>query len=229
MSLPAVSEPPQEAKKGSLESKFAPLALIVLANLAVFILEIATAPFSGTLHGDLVTHGGVDAPDVDDGEYWRIVTAGFLHSGVPHLVGNMIALVILGGVLTLAVGPLRMCLIYAAGLLGSSLAVIVLAPHTLAVGASGAIFGLAGGAALLAWRQKRWLLLAFAVVWILYTLSSTLFVPGISQAGHFGGLAAGGVMGWLLVGPDAKLREGRTSIAIAAGVLAALFVLAILA
>ena len=100
---------------------------------------------------------------------------------------------------------------------------------SVAVGASGAIFGLAGGAALLAWRQKRWLLLAFAVVWILYTLSSTLFVPGISQAGHFGGLIGGAIMGWLLVGPDAKLREGRATIALAAAMLAVVCVLAILA
>jgi membrane associated rhomboid family serine protease len=228
MSVPAA---PGEAApdKGWLSSRFAPLGILVLANVGVFVLEIVTAPFSGALDGDLVVHGGVNSRLVDDGEWWRIVTAGFLHSGLTHLVGNMIALVILGGVLTLAVGPMRMCLLYATGLLSSSLAVIVLSPNSLAVGASGAIFGLAGGALLLAWRQKRWLLLAFAAVWIAYTLSSTLFVPGISQAGHLGGLAGGALMGWLLVGPEAKLREGRTTMAIAAGILALLFVVAILA
>jgi rhomboid protease GluP len=228
MSLPAEPGAPAP-RQGWLSSRFAPLAILVIANVAVFVLEVATAPFSGALHGDLVLHGGVNSRLVDDGEWWRIVTAGFLHSGLAHLVGNMIALVILGGVLTLAVGPMRMLLLYATGLLSSSLAVIVLSPNTLAVGASCAICGLAGGALLLAWRQKRWLLLAFAALWIAYTLSSTLFVPGISQAGHLGGLVGGGLMGWLLVGPEAKLREGRVAIGIAAGVLALLFALAILA
>ena|SRR5829696_3290010 len=228
MSLPVAPEAPK-AKPGLLDSQFAPLAFIVLANLVVFVLEIVTAPFSGTLNGDLVTHGGVDAPDVDDGDWWRIVTAGFLHSGVPHLVGNMVALIILGGVLTLSIGAMRMCLLYAAGLLTSSLGVIVLAPNSLSVGASGAIFGLAGGALIVAWRQRRWLLFGFAALWILYTLSSTLFVPGISQAGHFGGLIGGAVMGFLLVGPEAKLREGRAALAVAAAMLAGVFVLALLA
>ena len=54
-------------------------------------------------------------------------------------------------------------------------------------------------------------------------------MPGISQAGHFGGLVGGALMGWLLVGPDAKLREGRATLAVAAGMLALLFALAVLA
>src|SRR5437762_9103654 len=91
----------RQPDRGWLGSRFAALGVIVAANLGVFVLEVATAPFSGALHGSLVVHGGVDGPDVDQGEWWRILTAGFLHSGLTHLLGNMVALVILGGVLTL--------------------------------------------------------------------------------------------------------------------------------
>lgn len=229
--MPALvgEQQPEKAKKGLLDSQFAALAILVLINVGVFVIEIATAPFSDLMGGNLVVHGGVNSRLVDDGEYWRVVTAGFLHSGLTHLIGNMVALVILGGVLTLSIGGMRMVLIYAAGLIASSLFVIVLSPNSLAVGASGAIFGLAGGALLVGWRQKRWLLLGFAVIWIVYTLASTLFVPGISQAGHFGGLVGGALMGFLLVGDEAKLREGNAAIALAAGLLVVLFALAILA
>ena len=90
------------------------------------------------------------------------------------------------------------------------------------MGASGAIFGLAGGAVVVGWRRRRVLLLLFAGGWIAYTLSSTLFVPGISQAGHLGGLAAGGVCGWLLVGPRAALRDERAALPLVSLLLVAL-------
>lgn len=209
-------------------SRFTALGVLIALNVGVFAAELATAPFSGALHGTLVVHGGLSEPAVDQGDWWRIVTAGFLHSSLAHLLGNVLALVVLGGVLTLAAGPLRMCLVYAAGLLGASLAVVALAPDTLTVGASGAIFGLAGGALVVGWRRRRWLLVAFAAIWILYTLSSTLFVPGISQAGHLGGLAAGAAAGWLLVGPRAELREDGSAIALTGLLLVVLFGLALI-
>jgi rhomboid protease GluP len=219
--------PSPASRRSPQRSPFIALGVLVAASFGVFVLEVATAPLSDTLHGSLVEHGGLYGPAVDHGEWWRILTAGFLHSGLAHLVGNLIALVVLGGVLTLAIGPLRMALTYLAGLLGSSLAVLVFAPDALTVGASGAIFGLAGGALLVGWRRRRALLLVFAGAWILYTLSSTLFVPGISQAGHLGGLAAGAVCGWLLVGPGAELRSERAALGLVSALLAALFALAL--
>jgi membrane associated rhomboid family serine protease len=218
---------PPPARRRSQQSPFLALFVLVAASLGVFALELVTAPLSDTLHGSLVEHGALYGPAVDHGEWWRILTAGFLHSGLAHLVGNLIALVVLGGVLTLAIGPLRMALTYLAGLLGSSLAVLAFAPDALTVGASGAIFGLAGGALLVGWRRRRLLLLVFAGAWILYTLSSTLFVPGISQAGHLGGLASGAVCGWLLVGPGAELRSERAALGLVSALLAALFALAL--
>lgn len=208
-------------------SQFGALGVLIAASLVVFALEVATAPFSGALDGTLVEHGGLYGPAVDQGDWWRVVTAGFLHAGTAHLLGNLIALVVLGGVLTLSIGPLRMVLVYLTGMLGASLSVLAFAPDALTVGASGAIFGLAGGALVVGWRRRRAMLLLFAGVWIVYTLSSTLFVPGISQAGHLGGLAAGGVCGWLLVGERAELRDERSALVLVSMLLVALFCFAL--
>jgi membrane associated rhomboid family serine protease len=204
-------------------SRFTALAVLVALNLGVFFVQVLSAPFDDTLRGSLVEHGGVNGWAVDQGEWWRIITGGFLHSGFAHLLGNLVALLFLGGVLTLAVGPLRMCLVYAAGLLGSSCSILAFAGETLTVGASGAIFGLAGGAVVVGVRQRRWLLLLFAAGWIAYALSSTLFVPGISQAGHLGGLAAGGIAGWLLVDEAARLRNESAAVGMVLLLVALLF------
>ncbi len=198
------------------------LGVLIAVSLAVFALEVVTAPFSGTLDGTLVEHGGLYGAAVDQGEWWRLVTSGFLHASTAHLVGNLIALVILGGALTLSVGPLRMVLVYLTGMFGAALSVLAFADQALTVGASGAIFGLAGGALVVGWRRRRVLLLLFAGAWTAYTLSSTLFVPGISQAGHLGGLAAGGICGWLLVGERAELRDERAALALVSMLLVAL-------
>jgi rhomboid protease GluP len=200
-----------------------PLAVLVALNVGVYFVQILSSPFDDTLNGSLVEHGGVNGWAVDNGEWWRVVTGGFLHSGFAHLLGNLVALLVLGGVLTLAVGPLRMCLVYAAGLLGSSFSILAFAGDTLTVGASGAIFGLAGGAVIVGLRQRRVLLLLFSAAWIVYSLSSTLFVPGISQAGHLGGLVAGGIAGWLLVDEAARLRNESAAIGMVLLLSAVLF------
>ena len=217
------SRMPRRARGGEPASTFTALATLVAVNVIVFLIELASAPFSDLMNGSLVQHGGLWGYQVDHGEWWRIVTSGFLHASGAHLFGNLVALLILGGVLSVAVGQLRMLLVYAAGLLGSSFSVLVFDPNTLTVGASGAIFGLAGGALLVGWRQRRWLLLVFAALWIAYALSSTLFVPGISQAGHFGGLVAGAFAGALLVDDGARLRSERASAGMVAVLLVILF------
>jgi membrane associated rhomboid family serine protease len=216
--------PSSSSRTRTTAASFTALVVLVALNVGVFLIEVASSPFNDTLGGSLVEHGGLSAFEVDHGEWWRIVTSGFLHASGAHLFGNLVALLILGGVLTLATGQLRMVLVYAAGLLGSSFSVIVFAPDTLTVGASGAIFGLAGGALVIAWRQRRIFLLLFAAAWTIYTLSSTVFVPGISQAGHFGGLVAGALAGGLLVDDGARLRSEGAATGLVAVLLVMLFV-----
>ena len=206
---------------------FGALIVLVLLNVGVFLVQLASAPFSDMMGGGLVEQGGLNGWAVDGGDWWRVVTSGFLHANGAHLLGNLVALLILGGVLSVSVGPLRMLLLYAAGLLGSAFSVLLFDPNSLTVGASGAIFGLAGGALLVGWRQRKILLLLFAGAWIVYSLSSTLFVPGISQAGHLGGLAFGAVAGALLV-DEGRLRSERAATGLVVGLVVVLFAGALL-
>src|SRR2546421_716410 len=90
--------------------------------------------------------GSVSRVAIAHHEYWRLLTAGFLHAGLFHLMFNMLALYILGGLLEPAVGRFRFGLIYFVSLLCGSFGALLLAPNEPTVGASGAIFGLMGAA-----------------------------------------------------------------------------------
>lgn len=226
--LPGQPSPAPRVPDRSISTVFGALAVLVALNVVVFLIELASAPFNDMMQGSLVEKGGLSGWYVDNGDWWRVVTSGFLHASGAHLFGNLVALFVLGGVLSLSVGPLRMVLVYAVGLLGSAFSVLLFDPNSLTVGASGAIFGLAGGALLIGWRRRRVWLLLFALAWIVYSLSSTLFVPGISQAGHLGGLVAGALGGALLVEDGARLRSESASAGLVAALLVILFAGALL-
>jgi rhomboid protease GluP len=196
------------------------LAVLVAVNFAVFGLEAITAGrLHDTLSSSLVRDGGLYGPAVEDGSWWRIVTSGFLHAGWGHLFGNMVALVVVGALLGSVLGVVRTAFVYAASLLGGALAVLVVDPDGLTVGASGAIFGLAGAGLVVAWRQRRWVILPFILAWVATNVAFTLSTPGVSVGGHFGGLAAGALVGRaFLAGDGTGLRSDGASLAV--GVLA---------
>jgi membrane associated rhomboid family serine protease len=78
--------------------------------------------------------------------------------------------------------------------------VLLLSPNSLTVGASGAVFGLAGAGLVVSWRQKRWIYFFLVLAWALTNLIFTISTPGISIAGHLGGLIGGGLLGLLFAG-----------------------------
>ena len=94
------------------------------------------------------TTAGVSQATIADGDYWRLITAGFLHAGPFHLLTNMLALWILGSLLEPALGKWRFGLVYFVSLLCGSFGALLLSPDSLTVGASGAVFGLMGAAAI---------------------------------------------------------------------------------
>ncbi len=137
------------------------------------------------------------------GEWWRIVTAAFIHSGVTHLAFNMYALYVLGREVERLFGGWRFLLIYALSLLGGSLFVVAFAPlRSATVGASGAILGLMG--AMIAYlaryrdrmtnaRREMWNLVGWAALNLIIGL-----MPDVSLWGHLGGLIYGLAAGWVL-------------------------------
>jgi membrane associated rhomboid family serine protease len=135
-------------------------------------------------------HDWVLAPHaVAQGQWIRVLGAGFLHYGPLHLAVNMFALYILGRDTEMVLGRLRYLAIYLTALLGGSAAVMWLAQDTATAGASGAIYGLFGAMTviLLRLRQSPTQMLVLIVINLIISVS----LPGISLWGHLGGLTAG--------------------------------------
>jgi rhomboid protease GluP len=155
--------------------------------------------------------GANSASGVQGGEWWRLVTAMFLHGGILHLGLNMYALLEAGLMLTRLFGNRGFLVIYlGAGLVGNALSLHYAGQAGVSVGASGAVFGVAGAllAAVIRLRGKFPMgrskqMLTSLGIFIFYSLAYGM-KQGIDNAAHTGGLLAGFVGGWLLV---AKLDE----------------------
>ena len=168
--------------------------------------------------GEVYARGVLFGPLVAEGEWWRLITGGFLHGGILHLGLNMYALWFLGNLLEPALGRVQFALIYFVSLLGGSLGVMLLSPTAPTVGASGAIFGLLG-AALVIGRSRGMDVMASGLGPILLiNLAITFLIPNISIGGHLGGLAAGALVALVLT----TLGERRRTLPAAYAVCVAL-------
>jgi membrane associated rhomboid family serine protease len=154
---------------------------------------------AGADSSSLTADGGVSSHFIADGEYYRLVTAGFIHAGPFHLLFNMLALWILGSMVEPALGQWRFGLIYFVSLLCGSFGALLLSPDELTVGASGAVFGLMAAAAVLARNRGFSLMESGLGIWIGLNLLITFTIPNISIGGHLGGLIGGGITALLLV------------------------------
>ena len=113
--------------------------VIIGINAAVFVAGLVSESNDALAgRGGFALDGGLFGPAVAAGEWYRIVTAGFLHAGLLHVGLNMFLLFQLGSILEPALGRLRFGLAYVVSLLTGSLGVLLLDPNTLTVGASGA-------------------------------------------------------------------------------------------
>ena len=152
---------------------------------------IGSVGIDGALIGFAVDAGGPIG--VGEGEWYRIVTGGFLHSGLLHLGFNMFALYFLGTLLEPAIGSRRFAAVYVVSLLGGSFGALLLDPLQLTVGASGAVFGLMAAAFLVARNRGRDDLASQIGFFVVINLVFTFSIPNISIGGHLGGLVAGGL------------------------------------
>ncbi len=162
---------------------------LVIACAVVFALQKTFEP-------EFELGGMFSAPLVRAGEWWRMVTANFLHGGLAHLALNGFGLLVLGALAEVSLGSAAFAFVAAASALGA-MGGSLWAGYAHAVGASGILAGVAGAllwlefrrpAALPApWRLPRWLL-AGAVVADSVLLA---FVPGVAHAAHAGGFVAG--------------------------------------
>ena len=153
---------------------------------------------------------------VQEGEWWRLVTSGFVHgTGTPgsvflHLGFNMFALWILGGILEPALGRVRYLLIYFTSLLAGSLGALLLTDVGTTAGASGAVFGLMGAGILVMRRRGVGIMESGLGLWLIFNLVITFTSRGISIGGHIGGLVAGVVAYFVLIELPARATVPRS-------------------
>jgi len=189
--------PPGQSLRRVTSGPFVTYSIIGI-NVAVWLLGLLAGPSALLSGSPLAVPFGLFGPAVAAGEWWRLFTSGFLHSGLLHVGMNMFVLYVLGPGLERVLGKLGFVALYVAGLAAAALGALVLSPDALTVGASGAIFGLMGAtivgqraSGINPWRSG-------ILVWVGFNLVFTVAVPGISIGGHLGGLCGGLIAGLIL-------------------------------
>lgn len=207
------------------------MAIIVICVL-VTIVELAQGlGINGGGNSRLAVDLGLFGPFVADGQWYRIVTAAFVHAGIIHLLFNMIVLWWLGGALERYAGTTRMGLIFLTSIVWGSAGALLLDPMALTVGASGGIYGLMAALLVLERQQGIALLGSGLGIFLLLNLALSFVIPGISIGGHLGGIAGGLLAALVLSGfGRGHMAYGRMAPAIIGGmalVVAAGFALAV--
>ena len=147
------------------------------------------------------TFAGPRSALADDGEWYRLVTSGFVHFGIIHFAFNMLLLFQLGQLLEPAIGRVRFGLLYVAALLCGSAGALLLQPNSLHGGASGAVFGLMG-AAFVGMRNRGVNPFSSGLgATLMINLVITFAIPGISIGGHIGGIIGGAIGGYAVLAP----------------------------
>jgi rhomboid protease GluP len=159
----------------------------------VFALDAFSPHTSGL--GSLMIAGAIIPPAVLQGQWYRLVTSGFLHFNLMHILFNSYALFQAGVFVEYVYGTSRYAVIYLVALVGGGIAAYFSTIGTMQVtaGASGAIMGVFGAMAVLAFKLPplRRELFQAAILPIALTLGYGFFNTGISNAGHIGGLITG--------------------------------------
>src|SRR3954449_12913488 len=195
---------------------------LIAINVIVFLIEIVQGP--GGLFAEqgsrFVADYGLFGPSVAEGEWYRLVTSGFLHASLFHVGFNMLLLYFLGRLLEPALGTPRFLAVYFASLLAGSFGALLLDPNALTVGASGAIFGLAGATFVIARGRGMDALATEIGFLVVFNLVYSFVVPHISVGGHLGGLVGGIVCALaIVVGDRGRLGPNRQAVELAAMVL----------
>jgi membrane associated rhomboid family serine protease len=170
--------------------------ILIALNVIVFVVELAVGD---RVVGDLGLYafcgrdlfGGQHCVGVADGEWYRVITSAFLHdrNNYAHIVFNMLSLWWIGAPLERLLGRSRYVALYLISALAGSAAVLLIAPHSLTLGASGAIFGLFGATAVFM-RRLRYDMRPILILLALNIVFSFTWA-NVSWQAHMGGLVAG--------------------------------------
>jgi len=173
--------------------------ILVGVDVGIYVLQLAMGADINANSGKIFEQGALFGPLVADGDWWRLITAAFLHYGPIHLLMNMLALWWLGAPVEMALGHWRFLLLYVVSGLAGSAGALIASPTAVTVGASGAIFGMLGAGLVLEYEATGRLGGPYLTL-IIVNLAFTFAVPGISIGGHLGGLIGGALGALALTG-----------------------------
>jgi membrane associated rhomboid family serine protease len=180
---------------------------LIAINVVVFVVELAGGGGGFSASGKLIRDAALNGPAVSGGDWWRIITAGFLHANLVHIAFNMFALYVLGTLLEPGIGTPRFLGVYFVSLLAGSFGALLLSPNELTVGASGAIFGLLSAAFVIARHRGIEQLASQLAFFVVINLVFTFSVAHISVGGHLGGLVGGALCALLIVYSERRTRR----------------------
>jgi membrane associated rhomboid family serine protease len=173
--------------------------LILALNTVIFL---ALAAWQGGLEMTTVTiarWGGIMPADWMGDEYWRYLTAGFLHYGPLHIAANMICLIAWGVPLERIYGSLRFAALFLASIIGGSIGSVLLHEERfVGAGASGGISGLLGVLLMLTLLKRIGLPLSFFAINFALNIALALLAPGVDWQAHLAGFLTGMLMGAIL-------------------------------
>ncbi|GLZ41325.1 rhomboid family intramembrane serine protease [Actinokineospora sp. NBRC 105648] len=193
--------------------------VLIAINVAMFAITAALAKdLFNNERSELFHRLSEYPPLVADGEWWRVLTSGFLHFGPIHLVVNMIALWFLRD-MEMLLGKVRFAVVYLLALLGGSAAPYLFGGLNVeGAGASGAIYGLLGGLVVAVIRLKQDKHVLMNVIGVLaVNLAISVSIPNISLLAHLGGLVIGALVTAAMVYAPANGRiawQAGTAIAV---------------
>jgi membrane associated rhomboid family serine protease len=175
--------------------------IIIYLNVLVFLaMVVAGLGFINFSAGDLLSWGGNYGPAIADGQWWRLLTAMFVHAGLMHLLLNMYGLLFVGLFLEPVLGTWRFAIYYLATGLLAGIASLWIHPDLVGVGASGAIFGMYGVflACLLTGVFPPGMKKAFLLSTLIFVGANLVMglSGNIDNAAHIGGLVAGFLIGF---------------------------------
>lgn len=202
-------------------TKLPPVTATLLAiNIGLFILSsVVPSTFSWLAQANALIHAG---------EWWRLITGAFLHGGIMHIFFNMYALWLFGPQIERQVGSASFAALYGASLLSGSALFLIMVPSGVAVGASGAIFGLFGAWIAASYRIRHTpagrRMFQQLVVLLAINLALPFFIRGVAWQAHVGGLLAGlaVVFAWQRLGMNRASAGARVAVALGVAALALL-------
>jgi membrane associated rhomboid family serine protease len=188
---------------------------LIAINVLVFFAETATGgQLGGGGGGTVFDKGALYGPFVaQQHEYWRLLTSGFLHAGLLHIIFNMVFLYIMGPMLEPAIGRVNFAVVYFASLLAGSFGALLFQPNVPTIGASGACFGILGALIVVAYYRGISIWQSGLGVTLLINIVFSLSFSGISIGGHLGGVVGGAAAGWMIVQLGERRRMPAAALA----------------